>query len=100
MIHCDIWGLQRIKSNSGASYFLTIVDDFTRYTWLHLISFKYETQRILQSFISWVETQFNCRIKTIRTDNGTEIVSMKESLAAKGIDYHHSCLSTSNKMGW
>ncbi|KAL6348322.1 hypothetical protein AAG906_005622 [Vitis piasezkii] len=59
LIHCDIWGPHRINSHSGARYFLTIVDDHTRYTWIHLMSFKSETQGILQSFISWVETQFN-----------------------------------------
>lgn len=40
LIHCDIWGPHRTKSKSGASYFFTIVDDFTRYTWIHLMSFK------------------------------------------------------------
>lgn len=32
LLHCDIWGPHRISSHSGACYFLTIVDDFTRCT--------------------------------------------------------------------
>ena len=66
LIHCDIWGVHRITSHFGACYFLTIVDDYTRYTWVHVMSFKSKTQGILQSFISWVETQFNCCVKTLR----------------------------------
>lgn len=29
LIHCDIWGKYRFESLSGASYFLTIVDDYS-----------------------------------------------------------------------
>ena len=32
LIHCDIWGSYRTASHSGAHYFLTIVDDFSRST--------------------------------------------------------------------
>ena len=63
------------------------------------MSFKYETQGILQSFISWVETQFNRCIKTLRTDNGTEISSMKQYLDTNGINYHNSCAYTHQKNG-
>ncbi|KAL3532908.1 hypothetical protein ACH5RR_006429 [Cinchona calisaya] len=52
LIHCDIWRPHRINSHSGAHYFLTIVDDFTQHTWIHLMTFKFETQGILQSFIA------------------------------------------------
>lgn len=34
LIHCDIWGRYRHPSLSGATYFLTIVDDYTRFTWI------------------------------------------------------------------
>jgi hypothetical protein len=32
LIHCDIWGRYKHPSLSGAYYFLTIVDDYTRFT--------------------------------------------------------------------
>ena len=41
--HCDIWGPHRINSHFGARYFLTTVDNFTRYTWVHFMGFKSET---------------------------------------------------------
>ena len=31
LIHCDIWGPHKITTHSGTRYFLTIVDDFTRF---------------------------------------------------------------------
>lgn len=32
LIHYDIWGSHKTHTHSGARYFLTIVDDFTRFT--------------------------------------------------------------------
>jgi transposase InsO family protein len=56
------------------------MDDFTRFTWVHFMNFKSDTQIILKSFFSWVETQFQCDIKTLRADNGSEFLSMRPYL--------------------
>jgi hypothetical protein len=37
LLHCDIWGPHKIPTHSGARFFLTIVDDFTRCTWIFLM---------------------------------------------------------------
>lgn len=34
LVHCDIWGLFHETSHSGRRYFLTLVDDCTRFTWI------------------------------------------------------------------
>ena len=56
----------------GCRYFLTIVDDFSRCTWIYLLKAKSETQLLLSQFYTLVEIQFNKKIKCIRTNNGTE----------------------------
>ena len=38
LIHVDLWGPYRTKSSCGAVYFLTIVDDYSRAVWIHLLS--------------------------------------------------------------
>jgi hypothetical protein len=35
LIHIDIWGPIGTSSFEGYKYFLTIVDDYSRYTWIH-----------------------------------------------------------------
>ena len=50
LIHCDIWGAFRVPSILGAHYFLTIVDDFSRHTWVYLMRHKSETQGLLRNF--------------------------------------------------
>lgn len=41
LIHCDIWGPENVPASNGARYFLTIVDDHSRATWVFLMSGKY-----------------------------------------------------------
>jgi hypothetical protein len=50
LIHCDIWGPYKIPSLSGAKYFLTIVDDYSRFTWVFFMHHKHETQNLLNFF--------------------------------------------------
>jgi len=99
LIHCDIWGPHRNPTHTGARYFLTIVDDFTRFTWVHLMSFKSDTQTILKSFFSWVKTQFQHDIKTLRADNGGEFLSIRPFLDSCGTLFQHSCPYTPQQNG-
>ena len=39
-LYCDIWGGYHIASLCGEHYFLTIVDEYSRVTWLYLMCFK------------------------------------------------------------
>ena len=40
LTHVDIWGPYSISSLSGACFFLTIVDDHSRCTWVYLMKNK------------------------------------------------------------
>jgi hypothetical protein len=56
-----------LSSRNGPHYFLTIVDDNSRFTWIHLLKSKDQTQTFLQAFFLFVETQFNSKIKVIHS---------------------------------
>ena len=51
LIHCDIWGPFKVPPLSGAKYFLTIMDDFSRFTWVFLMHHKSETKISNQFFL-------------------------------------------------
>lgn len=56
----------------GNKYFLTILDDYTRYGWVIFIKSKGD---VFDAFSTWhkrIKNIFNTNIKYIRTDNGTE----------------------------
>ena len=50
LIHCDLCGAFSIPTMHGYRYFLTIVDDFSRCTWVYLLKAKLETQLLLSQF--------------------------------------------------
>ncbi|XP_075084919.1 uncharacterized protein LOC142168154 [Nicotiana tabacum] len=73
LIHIDTWGPYHTQTYSGAKYFLTIVDDFSRATWTHLMSSKSNAFTLLKVFIATVKTQFNLSVQTMRSDNSLEL---------------------------
>ncbi|KAM0058456.1 putative RNA-directed DNA polymerase [Helianthus debilis subsp. tardiflorus] len=75
LLHCDVWGKYRIPSFTGANYFLTIVDDYSRHVWVFLIKYKSDARTCLMSFCKMIETQFSKQVKRIRCDNGGEFTS-------------------------
>ena len=77
LIHCDLWGPFSTPTIDGCKFFLTIVDDCSRCTWVYLLKHKSQTQAILEQFYLMIEAQFSRKIKCIRTDNGTEFIMSK-----------------------
>src|SRR4051812_28094167 len=92
LIHCDVWGPYKVASLSGAKYFLTIVDDFSRFTWIFFMHHKSETKDLIVNFFSFVQTQFQLSIANIRVDNGGEFFSFRDFFKQKGTIYQHSCV--------
>lgn len=59
LVHIDIWGPYNTQTYNSFKYFLTLVDDFTRVTWTHLLSRKSNAFPILMAFTTMVHTQFH-----------------------------------------
>lgn len=99
--HNDIWGPYSTATLTGASYFLTIVDDFITGTWTYLMAYKSQTTSMLTKFLTLVNTQFHSTAKTIRTDNGLEFSSQAcQSLFINhGIMHHRTCPCTPQQNG-
>ena len=92
LIHCDLWGPFATSTIDGFRFFLTI-DDFTRCTWVYLLKHKSEIQLYLPQFASMVNTQFNCKIKSIRSDNDTKFY-LKDFFQSHGILHQLTCVDT------
>ena len=75
LIHCDIWGLYRTPSSCGAHYFLSIVEDASRGTWVYLMKDKTEASKLLKYFIVMIKNQFGKGFKVVQSDNGREFTS-------------------------
>ena len=75
LIHSDICGPMNVKARHGASYFLTYIDDYTRYGYIPLIAHRYETLDCFKCFVAEVENQHEKSLKTLRTNRGREYFS-------------------------
>jgi hypothetical protein len=93
LIHVDIWGPFSVQSINDSSFFFTIVDDFSCFTWVYLFQSKAQVRNLLQSFYIFVKTQFHLKIKAIRFDHGAEFY-MSEFYSSKGIIHQLSCVET------
>jgi len=82
----------------GHKYFLTILDDFSHYTWTILLKSKAEVQSKVEHFINFVKTQFEIKVKSIRSDNGPEFF-LKSFLASNGILHQTSWVETPQQNG-
>lgn len=101
LIHVDIWGPYQNATINGEHYFLSIVDDYSRGVWVYLMRYKSEVGRLLTSFCNMTKTQFDTRVKRIRTDNGSEFKSiyMIEFYRDQGIILENSCPYTPQQNG-
>ncbi|GAU17048.1 hypothetical protein TSUD_105470 [Trifolium subterraneum] len=58
LLHMDIWGPFSTPTTHGHKYFLTIVDDHSRFTWIVLMKGKFEAASKIQDFITFAESHF------------------------------------------
>jgi len=72
LVHFDIWGPCSIISMQGFHYFLTIVDDYSCYTWVIMLHNKSEVRQHITNFTIFDQNNFKTNIKTIRTVNYVE----------------------------
>ena len=77
LIHNDVCGKLSSKSLGGAEYFVTCIDDKTRYVWVYVINRKSD---VFKRFCEWkleVEKSLGRSVKIFCTDNGGEFTSGK-----------------------
>jgi hypothetical protein len=98
LLHLDIWGPLSTTSIHGHIYFLTIVDDHSRFVWIVLLKYKASVSSHVQNFITLIENQFHVTPKIIRSDNGPEFF-LTDFFALKGIVHQKSCVETPQQNG-
>lgn len=99
LLHADLWGPFATESILVHKYFLTLVDDFSRFTWVVFLINKSETKQSIIRFIASVENHFNTILKCYRSDNGSEFVTLSEFFLSKGI-YHKKILCGNPPTKW
>ena len=89
LVHSDVCGKIGEKSQGGAEYFLTFVDDHSRYAWVYPLKTK---DQVFDRFVEWktlVERSSGKKLKTLRSDNGGEFTSTRFESYLKKEGIHH-----------
>ena len=89
LIHCDFWGSSPIKSNSGFLYYVIVIDDYYRFTWLYPLEFKYDLFDIFLQFQNFVKNQHSARIKVFQSDGGAGFTSTYFKIHLRTFGIHH-----------
>ena len=63
-IHSNICGPMSVRARHDALYFITFIDDLTRYSHVYLISHKLEILDCFRRYINLVDNQLDKKIKT------------------------------------
>lgn len=86
-------------TTTGASYFLIIIDEYTRVTWLYLLNHKHDVVTALENFLNLAETHFSTKVQTVCSHKGGEFVNAKcqELFHLRGILHYRTCSYTSQQ---
>ena len=92
LVHSDVCGPMSVQSFTGKLYFVTFIDDYSRFVKVYFIRKKSELLAKLKEFEVAANNEAGCKIGTLRTDNGGEYTSceLEDYLKKKGIKHETS----------
>ncbi|KAL0556695.1 hypothetical protein IC582_005210 [Cucumis melo] len=93
LVHSDVWGPSPIISSHGSQFYVSFIDNFSKFTWLFPIAYKSDVPSIVQEFVPFIENQLSQKMKVFRFDGGGEFCnnSLQSFFEIKGISHQKSC---------
>jgi transposase InsO family protein len=83
LIHTDVCGPMSTCTRNGDRYFITFIDDYSRYDYVYLMRHKSESFEKFKEFKTEVENQLNKSINALRSDRGGEYLSYEFTMYLK-----------------
>lgn len=56
VIHSDLWGPSPITSRNGYHYYVSFIDEYSRFTWIYLLKHKSDLYSAFKHFKAFIET--------------------------------------------
>lgn len=75
IIHTDLCGPFSTATPSGNRYFLSLIDDYSRFVVIYLLKEKSEAKEKVKDFVYFCQNYFGRKPKVIRADGGGEYVN-------------------------
>ncbi|PKA63733.1 Retrovirus-related Pol polyprotein from transposon TNT 1-94 [Apostasia shenzhenica] len=101
LIHTDICELNGKLTRGGKRYFITFIDDCSKYVFVYLLRTKYEAFDKFKEYKTMVENQKEKKIKLLQSDRGGEYFSysFNEFCEEHGIIHQMSASYTPQQNG-
>ena len=99
LVHSNLWGPSLYSSLDCYRYYISFVDDFTRYVWVYPLRLKSEVTSTILCFIKMVERQLDTKLKCLQTDFVGEYRRLPSLLQEHGIAIRHPCPHTHHQQG-
>jgi transposase InsO family protein len=80
LIHSDICEMNGVLTEGGQRYFMTMIDDASRYCYVYLLKTKDEALNCFKTYKTEVKSQLEKKIKRFRSDNSGEYFSIEFNL--------------------
>nr|AAU90206.1 putative polyprotein [Oryza sativa Japonica Group] len=74
-LHSDLCEMIGVLTKGGKRYFMTLIDDATRFCYVYLLKMKDEALDYFKIYKAEVENQLDRKIKRLRSDRGGEFFS-------------------------
>jgi histone deacetylase 1/2 len=98
LVFSDVWG-PAIDSVGRYKYYVSFIDDFSKFTWVYLLKNKSEVFQKFHDFQNLVERLFNKKIIAVQSDWGGEYEKLSSFFTKVGITHLVSCPHTHQQNG-
>jgi FtsZ-binding cell division protein ZapB len=101
LVHMDLCGPSRKEGTGKENYFMLVIDDYSRLTWVAFLKEKSEAFAKFKHFKALTENQTGRKIKAIRSDRGGEFSSrqFKDFCDEHGIRKEYTIAGTPQQNG-
>jgi transposase InsO family protein len=100
LLHIDLCGPIKSSTAAGNRFFMLIVDDYSRWMWIHLLKTKDQACLAFKKTKVLAENASNRRIKVLLSDQGGKflLTELAQVCEEAGIEHHFTAPYSPQKM--
>ena len=87
LIHSDVRDSNRVLTSGGRRYFVTFIDDYSKFCYTYFLKFKNEVINWFKVYKAEAENQLEKKIKILRSDRGGSIPQMYDRILPRTRHY-------------
>jgi len=101
LVHMDVMGPMPVHSLGGKRYLATFMDDYSKLSMVRPLASKADVAAASKEVLEFLSNQSSCKLKAVRTDNGTEYVNqeLRSYFKSKGVEHQMTVPYTPEQNG-